>query len=98
MRLRTLMVLAGTTIACGGEGYSRNDLQLLTAYTAKETCSCLFVMEQTEEYCRAWTKASPAVATWSADLEARTVDSAAGLFWGARAHYVDEKFGCVLDE
>ena len=98
MRTRMLLVLAGTMVACGSSGYSRNDLELLTSYTAKETCSCLFVMEQTEEYCRAWTKADPAVAAWSADMDAKTVQSAAGLFWGAKAHFIDEKFGCVLDD
>jgi hypothetical protein len=88
--------------ACGGDGrptrpYDDNDLMLLVDYTAKESCSCLFVMEMGEDYCRAWSKAAPAVATWSFDPDKKTVDAAVGLLWGARAHFVDDQVGCVLE-
>lgn len=98
MKMRTLLVLVGMSVACGAEGdYSSNDLQLITVYTAKTACSCLFVMEQTEEHCRAWTKQSPAIATWSVDMESKTVESAAGLFWGASARFDNDKFGCIVE-
>jgi len=93
-----LLALAGScTNSSGGLEYANNDLQLITGYTAKEFCSCLFVMEQTEDFCRAWTKASPAVATVRIDREHKVVESSAGLMWGARAHFVDERFGCLLE-
>jgi hypothetical protein len=95
------VLLAGLLLSCGSNTdsrqYSYNDLQLITSYTAKEMCSCLFVMEQSEAYCRVWTKQSPAVASVRIDAAHKTVESYAVLFWGARARWVDEKFGCVLE-
>ncbi len=47
---------------CGrrnGPPYANNDLQLLTAYAAKEICSCVFVMGQSEEFCGRFTRANP---------------------------------------
>jgi hypothetical protein len=77
--------------------YPNNDLVLVTAYTAKDACSCLFVMEREEEYCRAFVKADPSVASLTIDREQKAVESSALLLWGARAHYVNEHDGCVLD-
>jgi hypothetical protein len=92
---------AALSLSCGASNgprqYNNNDLQLVTAYTAKEMCSCLFVVEQTEEHCRAWTKASPAIASVRIDTANKSVESFAVLFWGARARWVNESFGCVLE-
>lgn len=99
-RLTMALLLGWAASSCGGSGgrmYDNNDLQLATAYSAKEACSCLFVMEQTEEFCRAWTKASPDVAAFRVDRDARTVESSALLMWGAKARFVDAKSGCVLE-
>ena len=94
----SLLALFGVA-GCGSEGriYDNNDLELATSYTAKEVCSCFFVMEQSEEYCRAWTKASPDVADFSIDTEAKRVSSTALLFWSASAKFTGPEFGCVLE-
>ncbi len=87
-------------LSCGspaGRTYANNDLQLATAYTAKEVCSCLFLLEQSEDFCRAWTKANPNVARFRVDRDTRTVESSALLLWGARARFVDAASGCVLE-
>lgn len=91
--------LLALLLSCGSEvrEYDNNDLQLISGYTAKELCSCLFVMEMDEAYCRAWTKASPSVATARVNREEKTVEAGALLFWGRRARYVDASFGCVLE-
>lgn len=103
---RTLGLAAVLTVAallglagCGGDGrlYDNNDLELATAYTAKEVCSCVFVMEQTEDYCRAWTKASPDVADFVVDHDEKRVRSSALLFWSAAARFTGPDFGCVLE-
>ena len=92
-----LGLLAACGSDSGGRTYGRNDLQLATGYTAKEACSCLFVMEQPEAFCRAWTRASPDVAGFRVDRDARTVESSALLLWGAKARFVDATTGCVLE-
>lgn len=100
MRRTGVLLGLGLLVGCGSGGgrtYERNDLQLATAYSAKEACSCLFVMEQPEAFCRAWTRASPDVAGFRVDWEARTVESSALLLWGAKARYVAETEGCVLE-
>jgi hypothetical protein len=94
-------VLALGLVACeGGERrlYDNNDLQLVTAYTAKDACSCLFVAEQDPAFCQAWVQASPAVAHLRIDAEQKVVESSALLLWGARARFVDARAGCVLEE
>jgi hypothetical protein len=96
-----LGALLATLAACKGGGgrrtYENNDLVLVTAYTAKDACSCLFVMEREEEFCRAFVRASPPVAHLTIDMEHKAVESSALLLWGARAHYVDAHEGCVLE-
>jgi hypothetical protein len=104
MKRRVLAVLLGALLpalsACergGRRVYDNNDLELVTSYTAKDACSCLFVMEQDEAYCRAWVRASPSVAHLTIDLEKKVVETSALLLWGARARYVDARAGCVLE-
>ncbi|WP_224372492.1 hypothetical protein [Hyalangium versicolor] len=97
-----LGALAPALVSFGGGNsrhrYGNNDLVLVTSYTAKDACSCLFVMERDEAFCRAFVKADPAVASLTIDFEHKAVETSALLLWGARAHYVDARDGCVLDE
>ena len=101
-RLLTLLALP-VLFACSGTAedgsrlYDNSDLELITGYTAKEMCSCLFVMERPEDFCRAWTKANPAIASAQVDLEAKVVRSSALSFWDATARFVDDRTGCVLE-
>lgn len=102
MKRNVLTVVAVTlaALSCGpaaGE-YDNNDLELVTAYTAKELCSCLFVQEQTEEYCRAWTQASPAIARPRIDFAQKRVTTSALILWGASARFVDGQIGCQLEQ
>ena len=79
------------------EGYKNHDLELLTAYRAKDMCSCVFVQGRDEDYCRDWTKASPNLASLSVDMDTKTVHTEAMQYWSATARFVDTKQGCVLD-
>lgn len=81
----------------GSRLYDNSDLELVTGYTAKETCSCLFVMEQSEDFCQRWTTASPAIATAHVDRENKRVHASALALWDATARFVDERRGCVLE-
>jgi hypothetical protein len=89
------LLLLGALSGC--ERYQDNDLELLTAYRAKELCSCLFVMEQSEEYCRAYTVAAPNLATFKIDPVAKEVSTSAVLLWGQRARWVSAHDGCRLE-
>ena len=96
------LVAGGVLLACGrGDSvqrpYANNDLQLVTAYTAKDFCSCLFVMEMSEAYCRDWTAASPAVATVRVDWTEKSVRTAAVFLWGEKARFLNARDGCVLE-
>ncbi len=77
--------------------YSQNDAQLAVGNAARMSCSCLFVMKMSDAFCHAWVKASPDVARFSFDPDAKTVEASALINWSARAHYVDDKHGCVLE-
>lgn len=100
--LLLLALLPGLLLAsgCGDDHprpYANNDLELITAYTAKEVCSCRFVMHQTADYCLAWTKASPAVATFRVDERHKTVSGAALGLWSGRARWISQREGCRLE-
>lgn len=100
-RLFKGLVLAALS-SCGAPSgerfYSYNDLRLITGYTAREACSCLWVMEQTEDYCRNWVKNNPPLARFTIDAQSKIVTSSAAILWSATARYVDDSSGCVLDE
>jgi len=97
MRRSLALAAAAACLSCSSPGYRYGDLQLITAYTAKEMCSCLFVLEQPEEFCRSWTRQSPAVATYRVDRRGRRVEASALLMWGASARFVDGQRGCALE-
>ena len=97
MRKWGLIIAAIVTLAGCVEGYSHNDLRMLTAYRAKEVCSCLFVQQQSEAYCEAYTVASPNLATYSVNFEDKTVQAEALMMWSNTAKYDSAHFGCVLD-
>lgn len=77
--------------------YDNNDLELATGNAAKSTCTCLFVMKMDEAYCRDWVRASPNVARFTVDEMNKTVQSSAFISWTAKARFVDDKRGCVLE-
>ncbi len=92
------MMLWIITVLFGcNQGYNNHDLELLTSYRAKDMCSCVFVQEREESYCRDWTKASPNLATMSVDLENKVVYTEAMQYWSATARYVNDEQGCVLE-
>jgi hypothetical protein len=93
----TLLLVAAGCSSGPDRVYQRNDLQLLTAHAAKEMCSCVFVFGRDYDFCKAWVKADPDLKTLRVDYEAKRVESQAVLLWGARARFVDERRGCVLE-
>ena len=94
LTLLVLFFLCG----CKADGYDNHDLELLTRYKAKDFCSCMFVMQRDEDYCRDWTVASPNLASIKVDKEERTVTTQAIHYWSATARYTGQKTGCTLDK
>jgi hypothetical protein len=69
-----------------------NQFQILTGFSSKEVCSCAFVVEQTDEYCKAFGKLEGYDVESVIDRNAKTVTS---TFLGTSrtAKFED---GCVL--
>ncbi len=76
--------------------FANSDLQLAVGNGARMGCSCMFVMNMSEGYCREWVKASPDVAKLTFDVANKRVEASTFVSWTATAHFVDEKHGCVL--
>ncbi len=91
--LSSLAVVAfGTTASADGPVPL---VDILVGFAAKETCSCAFVVEQADEYCREFGKLGGLNVDSTIDRAARTVSS---TFQGAsRIARVDGSGGCVLD-
>ena len=98
-RLVLALVLLGgcSSRTTNPQTYDNNDAELAVGNAARMSCSCLFVMKMPDAYCAAWVKASPNVAKFNIDKEKKTVEASALLEWGATAHFVDERRGCVLE-
>ena len=96
-----LMTLALAFAGCANEGpprlYNNNDLSLVAANAARFGCSCVFVMNMTEEFCRAWTKENPDLGRFSVDYAKKRVEGSCLITWSASAQWVDEKHGCILE-
>ena len=103
MNARAFLLLGALALAgCAQDDpklrtYANNDLELAVGNAAKMSCTCLFVMQMDEAYCKDWVRASPNVARFFVDKEKKVVTSSAFISWTARAHYVDDKRGCVLE-
>src|SRR5699024_10985490 len=70
---RALLASTLALAACNAEAYDNNDAELAVRQKAKEMCSCLFVMELSEQECAAWTRVSPNVARATIDRENKRV-------------------------
>lgn len=105
MKTTTLTLMLGLVLGLSGcaaddpklRTYDNNDLELAVGNAAKMTCTCLFVMQMDDAYCRDWVRASPNVARFSVDKDKKVVDASAFIAWPARARLVDDKRGCVLE-
>lgn len=72
-------------------------LKIGARYGAKLACSCRFVMEQDEAYCRDWVKASPDIVKVRFDDDEKVVTARALGLVRSRARWVSERAGCVLE-
>ncbi len=79
---------------------NRRDLanfpSIISSFYAKQMCSCLFVTGQTEDRCRNESRQYVPISGYTIDWETKAV-TVRGLGRTNRAHFVDERYGCVLD-
>lgn len=83
---RRISILAAAFLMAGAALFSSdnarakpaNIFQLLTGFSSKETCSCAFVAEQTDEYCRAFGQQPGYDVVITIDHTAKTVTSSFG--------------------
>jgi hypothetical protein len=77
-------------------------LSLGTGYRAKEFCTCLFVLERTQESCHEWTRDISLNAAFHVDQTKKTVTStyqwlgSALPLFPSIASFQDERRGCLL--
>ncbi|CAH0319909.1 amidase [Pseudomonas mediterranea] len=69
---------------------------IISAYTAKEYCSCRYVMLQPADYCRGYVKQSVPISNFLETPEAKRV-TVAGLGRSNSARWMGERQGCRLE-
>jgi hypothetical protein len=72
-----------------------NVVEILTGFSSKESCSCAFVVEQTDEYCQAFGKMGNYDVNVKIDHDAKTVTSS--YLISSRTSRFTESAGCMLD-
>ncbi len=70
---------------------------ILPAYLAKETCSCRFVIGQTDAYCKSYASSWVPFASVDVDTAARRVEASV-LGVGRVAKHMSTRDGCRLDD
>jgi hypothetical protein len=95
LALLALLSLAILIMAGRARAKQANTLEVLTGFSSKETCSCAFVVEQTDEYCTAFGKPPGFDVAISIDRKAKTVKSTVGNV--ARIARMTEGEGCTLE-
>jgi hypothetical protein len=89
------LALAGLVSSDRAGAKGANIFQLLTGFSSKETCSCAFVAEQTDEYCKAFGQSAGYEVEITIDRTTKTVSSS---FSGVtRTATMKEGEGCVGD-
>lgn len=96
MGLGVILVLVGIFVAWNWQALSAFPT-LPAGYEAKELCSCLFVEGRPQPECEAFIRQDVVpIDGRSFDMEGKSVTVTA-LWNTRRAHYVSERFGCVID-
>ena len=98
-KLLSITVVALFFVGCSKEGeYSSSIARLGLNFTAKSMCSCLWVSENSEEFCRDYTELKQVTPSIAVDQQAKLVETS--LFWilRAKAKFIDDKRGCQLQD
>ena len=95
---RFLVVLL--VVLLGWIAYERENLwafaDIISAYTAKEYCSCRYVMNNGAEYCRGYVKQWLPISGFTDDAASKRV-TVSGLGRSNSSVWIGERQGCRLD-
>ncbi|WP_339475779.1 MULTISPECIES: amidase [unclassified Pseudomonas] len=69
---------------------------IISAYTAKEYCSCRYVMQQPAEYCRGYVQQSVPTSDFLETAEAKRI-TVSGLGRSNSARWMGARQGCRLE-
>ncbi|MFJ2357550.1 amidase [Pseudomonas fluorescens] len=69
---------------------------IISAYTAKEYCSCRYVMNNDAEYCRGYVKQWLPISRFTDDSASKTI-TVSGMGRSNSAQWLSERQGCRLN-
>lgn len=95
LAVSALIVLATLVSSDRAGAKNANIFQLLTGFSSKETCSCAFVVEQTDDYCKAFGQQPGFDVVITIDRGAKSVTSSFGGV--TRTATMKEGEGCTGD-
>ena len=99
MKLLKRVLLLALIVLLGWIWLDRDDLwafpDIISAYTAKEYCSCRYVMNNEAEYCRGYVKQWLPTSGFTDDSASKTV-TVSGMGRSNRAQWLGERQGCRL--
>lgn len=77
--------------------HARRFPKIISAYYAKEACTCRFVLERDEAACHQMVRQYVPIRSYKEDLARREI-IVTGLWQRSRARHVDARLGCRLEE
>lgn len=100
MKLLKRVLLLALIVLLGWIWLERDNLwafpDIISAYTAKEYCSCRYVMNNQAEYCRSYVKQWLPTSGFTDDSASKTI-TVSGMGRSNRAQWLGERQGCRLN-
>ncbi len=94
-RFFALCGLVAFVLLCWNFHDLRYFTSIISAYYAKEFCSCYFVTGQSEAFCHDYTRQYIPISSFALDKENKTV-TVTGLLRKSEAYYTGPRTGCAL--
>lgn len=99
MKLFRRILLVLLVLLLGWGWHERENLwafpDIISAYTAKEYCSCRYVMNNDAEYCRGYVKQWLPTGSFNDDAVSETI-TVSGMGRSNTAHWQGQRQGCRL--
>ncbi|OIQ18952.1 MAG: hypothetical protein BM556_06620 [Bacteriovorax sp. MedPE-SWde] len=93
MKFKARLVFLSLTFLLSSCGLKKG----VSSSFAKEFCSCIFVEDQSEKYCKGYASYIVEVSSYKLDTERKFVQ-ASFLFTDSIAKYTGSRFGCQLEK